>query len=128
MLGVEELGAQIRVASHQSTLPYNSYARDTEEIKAYYAIVMDNCTDDEATYLSAKETVRRGLISTLIEDCWKQYQENGKRELVKKFGVTALRNMDGSIIRYVPVDVWYGFETDRDARRYMGNRKRVREE
>lgn len=124
----EELGSHFRVASHQSTLPYNSYVKDPEPIKAHYKITLDNCTDDEATYIAAKGITQVGLISRLIEDCWKEYQEKEKKGLVERSGVAALRNMDQSIIREVPFCVLYGFKSDREACKYNPERKRAREE
>ena len=126
-LSCEELGSHSRVASHQSTLPYNSYVKDPEEIKAYYKITLDGCTDDEATYLSAKGITQIGVIATLIEECWKQYQENGKNEVVKRSGITGMREIDGTIVKEVPFHIWYGFKNKCEARRYEGNRKRERE-
>lgn len=124
----EKLEDQIRVCPHQSRLPYNSLALDQEKIKAYYAIVLHNCTSDEATYLSAKGTTQPDLMSTHIEDCWEKYKKSEDKNVVVKSAVTALRNMDATVIREVPYDIFYGFNSERAAFRYLQKQKRPREE
>lgn len=127
MVGSEKITSHSRVASHRSSLPYSSYVKDIEPVKAYYKITLEECTDDEATYLSGRGIIEKGVISTLIEECWKQYQENGKNEIVKKSGITALREIDGTIIQEVPFHIWYGFKNKNEARNHEGNCKRERE-
>lgn len=115
ILSGENLGAHVRLLSHQATLPYNSYEKETEPIKAYFKFALYNCTSDEATYVLAKESMYGGPTATLVEVCWKEFQENGKSRVVKKSGVSSLRNIDQSVIKEVLFDVWYGFKSKREA-------------
>lgn len=124
----EQLEDHIRISSHQSRLPYNSLQIDKEKIKAFYAIVLHGCTGDEATYLSAKGTTQPDVMSTLIEDCWERYKASSDKKLVIRSAVAALRNMDKTVIREVPYDIFYGFESERAARIYLQKQKRQREE
>lgn len=124
ILAPEDDSLHFKIASHRSALPYSSYLKDLEPLKAYYLTVLYACSSDEATYISVKGvTEKDNLMSKLIEESWDTYKKNDKNVIVNKSGIAYLNDMDQNVQR-ICFDILYGFKSKQEVVQYIKNLKK----